>query len=212
MVSTPELIYNYFPDLTELQRSQYAALDKLYRSLNEKINVISRKDIDALYLHHVLHSLSVAKYIQFKAGTIVVDVGTGGGFPGIPLAILFPEVRFYMIDGRAKKITVVNEVIKALGLKNAAAQHQRSEELRGEFDFVLARAVTRLDKLIPLTMHLVSNDQQNALPNGLITLKGGELTEEINEVKPKYTVDERGISDYFEEPYFQTKKIVYVQG
>ena len=211
MVSTASLIFKYFPELSVAQKEQFIQLDQLYRSLNQKINVISRKDIDALYLHHVLHSLSIAKFIPFTDGTFVVDVGTGGGFPGIPLAILFPEVKFYMIDGRSKKISVVNEVIQALGLRNATARHQRSEELEGEFDFVLARAVTRLEKLIPLTMHLVSDNKQNAIPNGLITLKGGELSEEISEVKPSYYVEEKPISDYFDEGYYETKKIIYVQ-
>lgn len=212
MVNTSDLISKYFPNLTDKQKLQMAQLGDLYEELNQKINVISRKDIESLYLRHILHSLSIAKYTSFSSGSIIVDVGTGGGFPGIPLAILFPEVRFYMIDGRSKKITVVNDVIDALGLDNAAAGHQRSEELRREFDFVLARAVTQLDKLIAQTFHLLSPHQQNALPNGLITLKGGDLTAEIKSVQPNYKVEENNISDYFDEPFFEEKKLLYVQG
>lgn len=212
MVNTKNLIHKYFPNLTDKQVQQMDQLGDLYKDLNQKINVISRKDIESLYLRHVLHSLSIVKYTSFAPGSMIVDVGTGGGFPGIPLAIMFPEVRFYMIDGRSKKISVVKDVIEALGLENAAAGHQRSEELKGEFDFILARAVTQLDKLIAQTFHLLSSHQQNGIPNGLITLKGGNLAEEIKMVSSNYKVEENNISDYFEEPFFEEKKILYVQG
>ena len=212
MVTDASIIHKYFPNLSPRQKDQMEQLGPLYKSLNDKINVISRKDIDRIYLHHVLHSLSIAKYLRFSEGSMVVDVGTGGGFPGVPLAILFPDVRFYMIDGRSKKISVVTEVIKALGLENAAAGHQRSEELKGEFDFILARAVTQLDKLIPQTFHLLSKQQQNALPNGLIALKGGNLQAEIQSVRPHHKVEKTDISTYFEEEYFSEKSVLYVQG
>lgn len=211
MVVDTDTIQHYFPELSSEQLDQLRKLGPLYKSLNQKVNVISRKDIDSLYLHHVLHSLSIAKYIRFKPDSLIVDVGTGGGFPGIPLAIFFPKCKFYMIDGTAKKIAVANEVIQQIGLENAIAKHQRSEELRMKFDFVVARAVTRLHKLIPLTFHLISNEQSNAVPNGLITLKGGDLTEEISEVASNYKVERTAISSYFSEEYFETKQIIYIQ-
>ena len=212
MVADHNIIRKYFPQMTEEQEAQILQLGDIYKSENDKINVISRKDIDSLYLHHVLHSLSIAKFINFRDGTHVVDVGTGGGFPGIPLAILFPEVKFYMIDGRSKKISVVQNVVNALGLRNAIGAHKRSEELKGEFDFVLARAVTQLDKLIPQTFHLISTHQMNAIPNGLIALKGGDLKKEIRSVGKNHKVEVVEISSFFEEQYFEQKRILYVQG
>ena len=211
MVVDTDTLIQYFPELTQQQLDQFRKLGPLYEELNQKVNVISRKDIASLYLHHVLHSLSLAKFIKFRPGSFVVDVGTGGGFPGIPLAIIFPESKFYLIDGTAKKIAVANEVIAALQLDNAIAKHQRSEELKMKFDFVVARAVTRLNKLIPLTAHLISKDQSNAIPNGLITLKGGDLSEEIKEVSGRHKVERTAISNYFKEEYFETKQIIYVQ-
>ncbi len=211
MVVDSSLISKYFPQLSAQQEQRFQQLGTLYEELNQKINVISRKDIDMLYLHHVLHSLSIAKFLSFADGTQVVDVGTGGGFPGIPLAILFPESNFYMIDGRSKKITVVKEVIEALGLENAAANAQRSEELKAKFDFVLARAVTRLDKLIPQTFHLISQGGFNAIPNGLLALKGGDLTAELKATPKRFSVEQRAISDYFEEEYFAEKQLLYLQ-
>jgi len=209
-VTDSSIVKKYFPELTEVQFRQFDLLGGLYKELNQKINVISRKDIDSLYLHHVLHSLSIAKFCTFLPGTKVVDVGTGGGFPGIPLAILFPEVNFFMIDGRTKKITVVDEVIDALGLQNAAANAMRSEDLKAKFDFVLARAFTRLDKLITLTFHLIAKKGFNPIPNGLIALKGGDLTAEIQTTPKRYKIDQRNISDYFDEGYYTEKHILYI--
>lgn len=211
MVNTIDVILKYFPDLTEQQKERFAYLGTLYSTLNQQINVISRKDIESLYTKHVLHSLAVAKFISFKAGSEVVDLGTGGGFPGVPLAILFPDVRFLMIDGTAKKIKVVNEVISELELDNAAGFHKRSEELDMTFDFVLARAVTRLYKLLPMSQHLISKSHKNAIPNGLITLKGGDLTEELSEIPKHLYKEEIPISKYFVEEFFETKALVYVQ-
>ncbi len=211
MVIDSTIITKYFPDLDPEQQHRFEQLGPLYKELNQKINVISRKDIESIYLHHVLHSLSIAKYIKFKPETRVVDVGTGGGFPGIPLAIIFPETDFVLIDGRAKKITVVNEVKEALGLQNVTAIHQRSEELKGQYDFVLARAVTRLSKLIPLTFHLIASKDKNAIPNGLLALKGGNLQEEIAEVTPRHKVEETSIQSYFDEEYYAEKHLLYLQ-
>ncbi len=207
-----ELIKKYFPDLSNLQEDQLGSLEALYKEWNQKVNVVSRKDIDAIYLHHVLHSLSIHKFINFKPGTSVLDLGTGGGFPGIPLAIMNPEVNFLLIDGKAKKISVVKEVASALGLKNVAAMHKRAEELKHKFDFVTARAVTRLDRLLPLSLPLVSNHHINTIPNGIIALKGGDLHEEIKEVSKYHAVEQYAIADYFEEEYFNEKYILYIQG
>lgn len=204
-------IHSHFPELSAQQKEQFQLLGPLYMDLNAKINVISRKDIDALYLKHVLHSLAIARFLKFSPGSSILDLGTGGGFPGIPLAILFPESNFLLIDGTKKKITVVNEVIYAIGLENAKGLHKRSEELKMSFDFVLARAVTRLAQLIPLCQKLISKENKSILPNGLITLKGGDLTEEIKEVSKQTYVEEKKISDFFEEPFFETKSIIYVQ-
>lgn len=206
-----DIVYKYFPELSEKQKAQLDMLDKLYKDWNEKVNVISRKDMDALYLHHVLHSLSIQKYMPFVSGTNILDLGTGGGFPGIPLAIINPDSNFLLIDGRAKKIKVVNDIITKLGLENAHGLHKRSEELKLKFDFVLARAVTRLDRLLNLSLHLVSNQHKNKLPNGIIALKGGKLTEEIKEVKKYHDVDVHAISDFFDEEYFNEKYILYIQ-
>lgn len=207
-----DIIYKYFPNLSEHQRKQIDALGPFYIEWNQQVNVISRKDIEQLYLHHVLHSLSIQKFMAFKAGTRILDLGTGGGFPGIPLAILNPECQFLMIDGKAKKIRVVNELISRLGLENAAAIHKRSEELKMRFDFVLARAVTRLDGLLSMSLHLVSDTHLNALPNGIIALKGGHITGEINEVKKYHDVQYVPVNDYFDEDYFNEKYILYIQG
>jgi 16S rRNA (guanine527-N7)-methyltransferase len=207
-----ESILAYFPHLSARQREQLAALDALYREWNDKINVISRKDIDNLYLHHVLHSLAIARVLPFQAGARVLDLGTGGGFPGIPLAILFPETAFTLIDGTRKKIRVVEEVAQGLGLSNVAARHQRVEELKGrQFDFVVTRAVATLDKLAPWSMPLIRDEQQHALPNGLLALKGGHIRQEITALGRRAYTETYPISDFFSEEYFQEKYVVYVQ-
>lgn len=202
-----ELIDKYFPKLTECQREQFDQLDALYRDWNAKINVISRKDIDNLYEHHVLHSLGIAQIINFRPGTRVMDLGTGGGFPGIPLAILFPEVQFHLVDSIKKKILVTTEVAKALGLQNVTTRWCRAEEEKGKFDYVVSRAVMPLADLVKIVRKNISHDQRNALPNGLICLKGGELEHETLPLKS--LTDITPLSDYFDEPYFETKKVVY---
>ena len=203
-----EIILKYFPDLTEEQRRQFAALYDLYIDWNAKINVISRKDIENLYEHHVLHSLGIAKIIKFRPGTSIMDLGTGGGFPGIPLAILFPEVKFHLVDSIGKKVRVATEVANAIGLKNVTFRHARAEEEKQLFDFVVSRAVMPLGDLIKIIKKNISPQQQNALPNGLICLKGGELEHEAMPFKNKTTL--HNLSEDFEEEFFQTKKVVYV--
>ena len=202
-----EIILKYFPDLTDEQKRQFAALYDLYQDWNAKINVISRKDIDNLYEHHVLHSLGIAKVISFKPGTAVMDLGTGGGFPGIPLAILFPEVKFHLVDSIGKKVRVAQEVAQSIGLKNVTFCHERAEDEKGKFDFVVSRAVMPLMDLLKIIRKNISPKQQNALPNGLICLKGGELERETLPVKHKTTLWD--LKEYFSEEYFETKKIVY---
>ena len=203
-----ELILKYFPDLSERQREQFAMLYELYHDWNAKINVISRKDIDNLYEHHVLHSLGIAEVIRFKVGTQIMDLGTGGGFPGIPLAIMFPEVQFHLVDSTKKKILVCTEVVKALGLTNVTTRWCRAEEEKGKFDFVVSRAVMPLADLVKICRKNIAKEGRNALPNGLICLKGGELE---NETYPmKNSVDITPLSDYFSEEYFKTKKVVYL--
>lgn len=203
-----EIISKYFKQLSETQLKQFDALYELYKEWNEKINVISRKDIDNLYIHHVLHSLSIAEQYQFKAGTKVLDVGTGGGFPGVPLAILFPETSFLLIDSIAKKIKVASEVSVAIGLKNIGFKHERIQEEKAKFDFVVSRAVMPLDDLVKLVKKNISSEQRNAVPNGLICLKGGELDAEV--AKYRKIVEVTEISNYYDEEFFKTKKIVYV--
>lgn len=203
-----EKILKYFPKLTEIQQQQLAALYDLYFDWNSKINVISRKDIENLYEHHVLHSLGIAKVLQFKPGTALLDVGTGGGFPGIPLAILFPECQFTLIDSIGKKIKVATAVAEAIGLQNVEAKHLRAQDEKAKFHFVVSRAVMPLADLVSLTKKNVAKEQFNALPNGLICLKGGELNEEIRPFK--HLASEYQLSDYFKEEYFKTKKAVYL--
>lgn len=212
MLSTAEeqlsALKNYFPKLSETQQKQLDALYDLYTDWNAKINVISRKDIENLYLHHVLHSLGIAKMLHFKAGSSILDLGTGGGFPGIPLAILFPDVHFHLIDSIGKKIKVGQAVAEAIGLKNVSFRHCRAEEEKQPFDFVVSRAVMPLADLVKLVRKNIQKKQQNALPNGLICLKGGELQHEVLPFKNQaITLD---LSDHFKEEFFQTKKVVYV--
>lgn len=202
-----ELITKYFPNLTDVQLQRFQQLDALYRDWNSKINVISRKDIDNLYEHHVLHSLGIAEIIRFKAGTEVMDLGCGGGFPGIPLAILFPETHFHLVDSIGKKIRVCQEVANALGLENVTTQWGRAEEVKDKFHFVVSRAVMPLQDLVKIVRGKIAKEQFNGLPNGLICLKGGELEHETLPLKAQ--TDITSLSDYFEEPFFETKKVVY---
>lgn len=203
-----EEILKYFPNITERQKEQFAALYDLYRDWNEKINVISRKDIENLYLHHVLHSLAIAKAISFRPGTRVLDFGTGGGFPGIPLAIMFPEAEFRMIDGTGKKIRVVNEVATAIGLENVEALHLRGEEEKGKYDFVVSRAVMPLPDLMKIVKKNFSKEGKNSLPNGLLCLKGGNVE---GEMRPYRKIAEAvEITNWFEEEWFKDKFVIYV--
>ena len=200
------IITDYFK-LTERQAEQFAQLDALYREWNSKINVISRKDIDNLYEHHVLHSLSIAKLLPFQPGTTIMDVGTGGGFPGIPLAILFPECQFLLIDSIGKKIKVASEVAQALGLTNVVCKQERAEEEKQKFDFVVSRAVMPLPDLVKLVRKNVSNRHRNAVPNGLVVLKGGDLQAEI---APYKEVEVTPCSNYFHGEWFETKQVIYL--
>ncbi len=203
-----ELILKYFPDLTEKQKQQFSSLYDLYTDWNAKINVISRKDIVNLYEHHVLHSLGIAKVIRFKSGTRIMDLGTGGGFPGIPLAIMFPDVQFHLMDSIGKKVRVATEIANAIGLQNVTFRHARAEEEKQLFDFVVSRAVMPLTDLLKIIRKNIAKEQHNALPNGLICLKGGELQNEAMPFKHKTTLFD--LKDYFEEEFFETKKVVYV--
>lgn len=202
-----EEILNQFPNLTDNQRVQFKNLQNLYEDWNAKINVISRKDIDELYTRHVLHSLGIAKILEFKLGSKIMDVGTGGGFPGIPLAILFPEVDFYLIDVIAKKIKVVNEVAAALGLKNVKAEQKRAELVAQEFDFIVSRAVTNMPDFVKWVNGKVKKNSQHELDNGILYLKGGDLSEELKDF-PKAT--QYNLSDYFSDDFFETKKVVHL--
>ena len=203
-----ELILKYFPNLSEQQKTQFAALYDLYTDWNSKINVISRKDITNLYEHHVLHSLGIAKVINFTPDTQIMDLGTGGGFPGIPLAILFPEVQFHLVDSIGKKVKVATEIANAIGLKNVTFRHCRAEEEKRKFDFVVSRAVMPLGDLIKIIRKYIRQEQHNALPNGLICLKGGELEQETMPVKHKTMLYD--LKNEFTEDFFKTKKVVYV--
>lgn len=203
-----EEILKYFTYLTDKQQQQFAALFDLYKDWNEKINVISRKDIDNLYLHHVLHSLAIAKAVSFRPGTRILDFGTGGGFPGIPLAILFPETQFKMIDGTGKKIRVVNEVATAIGLENVEAVHLRGEEEKGKYDFVVSRAVMPLPDLMKIVKKNVGKEQRNSLPNGVICLKGGNVEGEMRPFKKIAEATE--ITNWFDEDWFKEKFVIYV--
>ena len=202
-----QIIEKYFPDLTELQISQFTQLEELYKDWNIQINVVSRKDIDELYLRHVLHSLGIAKVIQFKPGTKIMDVGTGGGFPGIPLAILFPETEFHLVDSIGKKIKVVDGVVEGLGLTNVKTTHGRVEEVKDTYDFIVSRAVAQMETFVRWNKGRISKKQHHNLKNGILYLKGGDLTEEL----AKYTsATIYNLPDYFEEDFFETKKIVHL--
>ncbi len=201
-------IETYFPHLSDTQREQFAALYDLYSDWNSKINVISRKDIENLYEHHVLHSLAIAKILNFRDDSTIVDIGTGGGFPGIPLAILFPNAKFHLVDSIGKKVRVATEVASSIGLKNCTFQHARMEDVKEKFDFVVSRAVMPLGDLVKLVRKNVHHEQKNALPNGLICLKGGELEAEVAPFKRQATL--YNVSEWFTEPYFETKKAVYL--
>ena len=204
----PQIIESYFPALTAVQQKQFTLLGPLYKEWNEKINVISRKDIDNLYLNHVLHSLGVAKVISFKPGAEILDVGTGGGFPGIPLAILFPESNFHLVDSIGKKITVVKAVAEGLGLKNVKAQQVRVEEMKGNYDFIVSRAVARMQDFYGWVKNKSKKESVHSIDNGILYLKGGDLDEELEELKKPYAL--YTLSDYFREAFFETKKVVFI--
>lgn len=203
-----EQILHYFPTLTEKQKEQFAALDALYRAWNAKINVISRKDIDNLYEHHILHSLGIAKVIRFRPGSSVLDIGTGGGFPGIPLAILFPEVKFHLLDSIGKKVKVAQAVAEAIGLENVRCSHRNVMEDKEKYDFVVSRAVMQMSDLVKLIRKNVHHEQKNSLPNGVICLKGGDIQSEMRPFK--HCCEVWPLSTYFEEEFFETKKVAYV--
>lgn len=204
-----DVIKKYFKSLTDEQVKQFEQLGELYPEWNEKINVISRKDIENLYVNHILHSLGIAKFTDFKDGSKVLDMGTGGGFPGIPLAIMFPEVHFHLVDRIGKKIKVAQDIADRIGLKNVTTQHGDVKEVKGTFDFVVSRAVMNLDELVGFVRRSVSKTCINAMPNGLICLKGGDLQAEVKKYKKSAMIGD--LKDYFNEPFFDTKKVVYVQ-
>jgi 16S rRNA (guanine527-N7)-methyltransferase len=204
-----ELIKKYFPKLSEEQLRQFEALQKIYEEWNNQINVISRKDMDHFYERHVLHSLAIAKVMNFTPGSEVMDVGTGGGFPGIPLAILYPDTHFHLVDSIGKKIKVCNEAVQALGLKNVKTSHERAENIKGKYDFIVSRAVTQMPVFIGWVRNKLKKKQQNGLPNGILYLKGGDLKEEMKPIKTYYEITP--ITNFFEEAFFETKKVVYVQ-
>ena len=203
-----EYILKYFPELTATQREQMAQLEVLYPEWNAKINVISRKDIDNLEVNHILHSLGLVKFVKFTPGTRVMDLGTGGGFPAIPLAIYYPEVTFHLVDRIGKKLRVSQDIAERIGLQNVTFQHGDVKEVKGKFDFVVSRAVMDLGDMVPLVRRLIDNEDRNAVPNGLLCLKGGDLTAEVARFKNQVLIDE--LSSYFKEEFFKTKKILYL--
>ena len=203
-----EHIIKYFPELNERQREQMAQVEVLYPEWNAKINVISRKDIDNLEINHLLHSLGLVKFVKFTPGTRVMDLGTGGGLPGIPLAIYYPEVTFHLVDRIGKKLKVAQDIAVRIGLTNVTFQHGDVKEVKGKFDFVVSRAVMDLGDMVPLIKRLIATEDRNAVPNGLVCLKGGDLSEELSNLNRWHELTD--ISDYFSEPYFETKKILYI--
>ena len=208
MNSGTQLIQSYFPDLNEAQLAQFDQLQELYDDWNSKINVISRKDMKHFYLHHVLHSLGIVKVMPFVPDTKILDIGTGGGFPGIPLAIMFPETHFHLVDSIGKKITVVKDVVKQLKLTNVEAQQARAEELVRKYDFVISRAVTRMATFYPWVKNKIRKEDINEYPNGILYLKGGEVDEELEELGKSYVVYH--LEDYFKEEFFETKKVIFM--
>lgn len=203
-----ESIEHYFPNLRARQVEQVKMLGPLYKEWNDKINVISRKDIENLYVNHVLHSLGIAKVVSFNAGASILDVGTGGGFPGIPLAILFPEVQFHLVDSIGKKITVVKNVVEGLGLKNVRAEQARGEQIKGKYDFIVSRAVTRMKEFYGWVHQKSKSESTHSIDNGILYLKGGDLDEELDELRKPYAL--YSLSDYFKEEFFETKKVVFI--
>lgn len=203
-----DTILKYFPSISEKQKEQYTLLGEFYPEWNSKINVISRKDIDNLYVNHILHSLAIAKFNDFKAGSTILDMGTGGGFPGVPLAIMFPEVQFHLVDRIGKKLKVVDDIVARIGLDNVTTQHGDIKEVKGSFDFIVSRAVMDINELVPLVRRLVKKQCINAIPNGLICLKGGNLESELHKMKSQAMVE--NLSSYFNEEFFATKKVVYI--
>jgi len=203
-----KIILKYFPELTEKQHEQFALLSDLYKEWNEKINVISRKDIEELYERHILHSLAIAKIIRFKPNTSILDVGTGGGFPGIPLAIMFPDCKFHLVDSIGKKITVVNEISKSIGLKNITAEQARAEKLKDNYDFIVSRAVTAFPAFYNWVKNKTNSNSQNDLKNGILYLKGGDLSEELKKFQSRIT--SYNIAEFFTESFFETKKIIHL--
>jgi len=204
-----KIIQKYFPDLSDRQCNQFIQLKTLFEEWNAQINLVSRKDMENFYERHVLHSLSISKMLEFKTGTSILDVGTGGGLPGIPLAILFPECQFHLVDSIGKKIKVVNEITTSLELTNVVATHCRAEQVKDKYDFVLSRAVTRMSKFLPLVQNSIKQDNLNVLPNGILYLKGGDLRQEMQEIDADYDVLE--LNGIFDEEFFETKKVVYVR-
>ncbi len=202
------IIHEYFPNLTEKQKLQFDQLGPLYKDWNSKINVVSRKDIDELYIHHVLHSMAIAKLFEFDESDSILDIGTGGGFPGIPLAILFPKAQFHLVDSIGKKINVVKEVSSAIGLNNITAEHNRVEKLKGEYDFIVSRAVAQTKQLMRWTHQIIKRDSPEEVANGYVFLKGGNLKAELNEIRRPHQVTD--ISKYFKEEFFKTKQIVFI--
>ena len=203
-----EHILNYFPELTEKQREQMAQLEVLYPEWNAKINVISRKDIENLEVNHILHSLGLIRFVKFTPGTRIMDLGTGGGFPGIPLAIYYPDVTFHLVDRIGKKLKVAQDIAERIGLTNVTFQHGDVKEVKGKFDFVVSRAVMDLGDMVPLVRRFIDNEDRNAVPNGLLCLKGGDLSGEISQFRNKVLIDD--LSSYFKEEFFKTKKILYL--